>query len=148
MKLNVSCPAYNALGYGLIGLMGHVCPGAMGGTCRTNARQHKLDLLAFLNFALMMQNVVTEIARNEAQHVGFLRSALGTSAVACPLVNIGSAFSQAANAAVMSTTFNPAYSPYINDIDFWLASYLLEDVGVSAYKGELKLLTASMLSPG
>lgn len=84
----------------------------------------------------MMQNVVTEIARNEAQHVGFLRTALGSSAVACPLVNIGSAFSQAANAAVMSTTFNPAYSPYINDVDFWLASYLLEDVGVSAYKGE------------
>ena len=79
---------------------------------------------------------MTEIARNEAQHVGFLRTALGSKAVACPLVNIGSAFSQAANAAVMSTTFNPAYSPYVNDIDFWLASYLLEDVGVSAYKGK------------
>lgn len=86
-------------------------------------------------------NVVTEIARNEAQHVGFLRTALGSSAVACPLVNIGSAFSQAANAAVMSTTFNPAYSPYINDVDFWLASYLLEDVGVSAYKGAAPLIS-------
>ncbi len=86
---------------------------------------------------LCLQNVVTEIARNEAQHVGFLRTALGAKAVACPQVNIGSAFSQAANAAVMTTTFNPAYSPYINDVDFWIASFLLEDVGVSAYKGEL-----------
>ena len=68
----------------------------------------------------------------------FLRSALGAAAVPCPLVDIGPAFAAAANAAAMpaNATFSPAYSPYANDLSFWLGSFIFEDVGVSAYLGE------------
>lgn len=67
-----------------------------------------------------------------------LRMALGAAATPCPLVNIGDAFATAANAAaaIANTSFSPAYSPYANDLSFWLGSYIFEDVGVSAYQGK------------
>ena len=41
----------------------------------------------------------------------FLRTALGSAAVAQPAINIGSAFEMAANAA-LGTTLKPGFMPY------------------------------------
>jgi len=71
--------------------------------------------------------------QDEIDHVAFLRSALGDAAVAQPPINLASAFGAAADAAVGST-LSPTFSPYANDLNFFLAAFILEDVGVTAYK--------------
>lgn len=84
----------------------------------------------------MLQALAKEIAQNEKRHVEFLRSALGPLAVPCPLLNL-TAFSDAFNAAVAPATFKPPFSPFNDDLSFLLATFLFEDIGVSAYQGEV-----------
>jgi hypothetical protein len=81
-----------------------------------------------------------EIARDELDHVRFLRTALGADAVAMPAINIGTAFAAAANAA-FNTTLSPAFNPYANDLFFLHGAFIFEDVGVTAYKGAAALIT-------
>ena len=50
-----------------------------------------------------------------------------------PRINLGSAFAQAANAA-LNTTLKPSFSPYTNNLFFMHGAFIFEDVGVSAYK--------------
>ncbi len=85
-----------------------------------------------------------EIAADETAHVAFLRTAIGSSAVGMPNINIGGdasgAFSQAAVAAgivAQGQTFDPYASPEA----FLLGAFIFEDVGVSAYKGAAPLIT-------
>ncbi|KAL3143542.1 hypothetical protein ABBQ38_002341 [Trebouxia sp. C0009 RCD-2024] len=87
-------------------------------------------------------SIATDVAQDEIAHVKFLRTALGNYSVQCPLVNIGSAFSAAADAA-LNTTLSPPFSPYINDLFFLHGAFIFEDLGVTAYKGAL----ASFQSP-
>jgi hypothetical protein len=89
-----------------------------------------------------------EIAFNERTHVTFLRSVLGSAAIAMPNINISGdatgAFTAAARAAGVvgaTETFNPYASPE----NFLLAAYLFEDVGVTAYKGAAPLLTSKVV---
>ena len=86
-----------------------------------------------------LRAIAQNTAENEIAHVAFLRAALGNSSVLCPLVNIGSAFSQAAD-AVLNTTLNPQFSPYTNDLFFLHGAFILEDLGVTAYKGAAPLI--------
>ncbi len=89
-----------------------------------------------------------EIASDELLHVLFLRSQLGSSAIAQPAINIdGSAtgaFTAAARAAgVVSAT--GTFDPYMNDDTFLLGAALLTDVGVTAYKGAATLINSKVI---
>ena len=103
-----------------------------------------------VNFSdVSVRDYAREIAADEFNHVQFLRSALGSSAVAQPALDVGitpnGAFSSAARAAGLigaTTTAAPTFfDAYANDVNFLYGAFIFEDVGVTAYKGASSLLT-------
>lgn len=89
-----------------------------------------------------------EIAQDEISHIIFLRSQLGTAAVAQPAINIdGSAtgaFTVAARAAGIIGA-NATFDPYASDDNWLLGGALLTDVGVTAYKGSATLISSATI---
>ena len=86
-----------------------------------------------------------EIAADELAHVAFLRSAIGTSVVAQPTIDLspGGAFSAAARAAGVIGA-GDTFDPYASPENFLLGAFIFEDVGVTAYKGASILITSSI----
>jgi hypothetical protein len=87
-----------------------------------------------------IKQIAQEIARDEYDHVRFLRDALGSHAVARPAINIGSAFTDAAIAAGLIKK-GQTFDVYANENNFLLGAFIFEDVGVTAYKGAAPLIS-------
>jgi hypothetical protein len=101
----------------------------------------------------VVREYAREIAADEVGHIVFLRQTLGSSSAAQPTINLsGSAsidiggttavgsFTAAARAAGVVGA-NEIFDPFANDENFLIGSYLLTDVGVTAYRGSARLIT-------
>ncbi|MGI3902277.1 MAG: ferritin-like domain-containing protein [Janthinobacterium lividum] len=85
----------------------------------------------------VIQQIASEIANDEKNHVIFLRTALGAKAVAQPAISLDASFKALAAAAALPSTFNP----YADDMSFLIAAYIFEDVGTTAYNGAAPFIT-------
>ena len=86
----------------------------------------------------VIQDLAAEIANDEKNHVIFLKNALGSKAVAEPVISLDTSFTALATAAGIPGTFNP----YASDVNFLLAAYVFEDVGTTAYNGAAPFITS------
>ncbi|MEC3981289.1 ferritin-like domain-containing protein [Amycolatopsis sp. H20-H5] len=87
----------------------------------------------------MTKQVAQEIAQDERDHVAFLRSALGASAVSQPAIDLQHSFTAAAQAAGLVRPGH-TFDAFACEENFLLAAFLFEDVGVTAYKGAAPLI--------
>ena len=109
-----------------------------GGPASTGCQKASLSASA--------QEIAEEIANNEIAHVTYLRSALGSAAVPIPQIDIGSAFSSAADAAA-GASLTPAFSPYANDLDFFLGAFIFE-VRVQLVVANIASVSSMLYSTG
>lgn len=101
----------------------------------------------------VVQEYAREIAADEIGHVRFLRETLGSAAVAQPTINLSGSASVTIGTATAVGAFTAAaraagvigagdiFDPFANDENFLIGSYLLTDVGVTAYRGSARLIT-------
>jgi len=82
-----------------------------------------------------LRQMMEEVAANELAHVRFYRRVLGARAVSRPAIDLAG-FAAAAKAAGLGDNFDP----FASEMNFFLGGMLMEDVGVTAYKGAAPLI--------
>jgi hypothetical protein len=117
---------------------GHGLPNSMTGGSGRRGSVTGGHAVPFKTSAI--KQFATEIARDEYDHVAFLRKALGGAAVSQPAINLKTSFTAAARAAGLIGS-HQSFSPFDNENDFLLGAFLFEDVGVTAYKGAAPLIS-------
>ena len=93
----------------------------------------------------LQAQILAEIAFDEQSHVKFLRSVLGTAAVAMPAIDL-SFFGPLAVAAKITTvpTGAGSFTPFGGTFDaFLVGAFIFEDVGVTAYSGAAPLISVA-----
>jgi hypothetical protein len=83
-----------------------------------------------------LRQFMEEVAGNELAHVRFYRRVLGSAAVSRPVIDISGGFAAAAKAAGLGDNFDP----FASEMNFFLGGMLMEDVGVTAYRGAAPLI--------
>jgi hypothetical protein len=83
-----------------------------------------------------LREFMEEVAANELAHVRFYRRVLGNAAVSRPAIDITAGFAGAAKAAGLGDNFDP----FASEMNFFLGGMLMEDVGVTAYRGAAPLI--------
>lgn len=82
-----------------------------------------------------LRQFMEEVAQNELAHVRFYRRTLGPAAVSRPTIDITAGFAAAGRAAGLGD-----FDPFASEMNFFLGGMLMEDVGVTAYKGAAPLI--------
>ena len=100
----------------------------------------------------ILREYAREIAADEVYHIRYLRDALGSARVAQPTINLSGSASVTVNGATVPGAFtaaaraagivgpNDVFDPFASDENFLMGSYLLTDVGVTAYRGSARLI--------
>jgi len=101
--------------------------GTLGGV--TGGRQVTFD-------TPLVRAYAQELASDEEAHVRLLRGILGNARVARPAINFVDSF----NALARFSGLGNSFDAFANETNFLIASFVFEDVGVTAYKGATPLI--------